>query len=39
LGPMFAKKGIMLPTLIVWIAAILIGIYVYLSLYYTIIVG
>ena len=39
LGPMFAKKRIMLPTLIVWITAILIGIYVYLSLYYTIIVG
>ena len=39
LGPMFAKRRIMLPTLIVWIIAILIGIYIYLSLYYTIIVG
>ncbi len=35
----FANKRMMAPTLVVWIAAISIGIYMYLTLYYTIIIG
>ncbi len=35
----FANKRMMATTLVVWIAAISIGIYMYLTLYYTIIIG
>ncbi len=35
----FANKRMMAPTLVVWITAISIGIYMYLTLYYTIIIG
>lgn len=35
LGPCFAKKRFMLPTLMVWIMEILIGVYIYVSYYLT----
>ncbi len=35
----FANKRMMVPTFVVWIAAISIGIYMYLTLYYTIVIG